>query len=235
VVDAPEAGSAPRDFVRLSVTDTGTGMSPEIKARIFEPFFTTKDVGKGTGLGLATVFGIVQQHHGWIEVESELGRGSTFHVYLPRRAAVARVEEPKPSVAPARGRNELLLLVEDEPSVQELGRVALTRYGYRVLAASNGQDALNLWRLHRHEIALLVTDMIMPEGLSGQQLARQLLEEKPDLKIIYTSGYNAEIAGKELKLKEGINYLPKPYELERLYEVVRLALDGQQSRPPFAN
>jgi PAS domain S-box-containing protein len=220
-------------FVRLSVSDTGTGIPPEIRDKIFEPFFTTKDVGKGTGLGLATVFGIVQQHHGWIEVDSAVGRGTTFNIFLPRLAAAplaAKLESPAPA---ARGQNEWVLLVEDEPSVQELGKLALTRNGYRVLAASNGREALELWTKHKAEIALLLTDMVMPDGISGQQLARQLLDEKSTLKVIYSSGYNAEIAGKELKLKDGVNYLAKPYELEELFRTVRAALDGRQSRPPF--
>ncbi len=225
--------SAP--YVRLSVGDTGIGILPEIRAKIFEPFFTTKEVGKGTGLGLATVFGIVQQHNGWIEVESEPGHGATFHIYLPRLAVdPAVVPVPQPVFVP-RGRNELVLLVEDEPAVQEMGMQALRRQGYRVVSASNGRAALEVWAQHKDEIALLLTDMIMPEGISGQQLARQLLEEKPALKVIYSSGYNAEIAGKELKLTDGVNYLAKPYELERLYRTVRAALDGTRSpsRPPF--
>ncbi len=220
-------------FVRLSVSDTGTGIPPEIKAKIFEPFFTTKDVGKGTGLGLATAFGIVQQHHGWIEVESELGQSTIFHVYLPRLATGPSVGKVEPIIPPDRGRGELVLLVEDESSVRELGKLALSRSGYRVLTAENGPAALEVWAMHQAEIALLFTDMVMPDGISGQQLARQLLEEKPSLKVVYTSGYNAEMAGKELKLTDGVNYLAKPYELDRLFRTVRAALDGSQSRPPF--
>ena len=222
-------------YVRLSVGDTGTGILPEIRAKIFEPFFTTKEVGKGTGLGLATVFGIVQQHHGWIEVESEPGHGAVFHIFLPRLAVVPTVAPAPQPVFTPRGSNELVLLVEDEPAVQEMGTQALRRQGYRVVTASNGRTALEVWARYKSEIALLLTDMIMPEGVSGQQLARQLLEEKPALKVIYTSGYNAEIAGKELKLADGVNYLAKPYELEQLYRTVRSALDGTgtHSRPPF--
>ena len=223
----------PSPYVRLSVADTGTGIPPEIRAKIFEPFFTTKAVGKGTGLGLATVFGIVQQHHGWIEVESEPGHGATFHVFLPRLDAVPETAAVAKPIFTPRGQNELVLLVEDEPAVQEMGTQALRRQGYRVMTAANGRTALEVWARHRDEIALLLTDMIMPEGVSGQQLARQLLDEKPALKVIYTSGYNAEIAGKELKLTDGVNYLAKPYELERLFRMVRAALDGTQSRPPF--
>jgi CheY-like chemotaxis protein len=226
---------APGTYVRLSVSDTGTGIPPEIRSKIFEPFFTTKEVGKGTGLGLATVFGIVQQHRGWIELETEPGRGTTFHVFLPRLAArPAIAPEAEPAFVP-RGRNELVLLVEDEAAVREMGAHALRRQGYRVMAAANGPAALELWARHHAEVSLLLTDMIMPEGVSGQQLARRMLGEKPALKVIYTTGYNAEIAGKELKLMDGINYLAKPYELDRLFRTVRAALDGTESpsRAPF--
>jgi two-component system cell cycle sensor histidine kinase/response regulator CckA len=214
------------EYVQLSVADTGTGIPPEIRAKIFEPFFTTKEVGKGTGLGLATVFGIVQQHDGRIEVKSEPGHGTTFHVFLPRLAVTPTAAPARQVVLSPRGRNELVLFVEDEPSVQEMGTQALRRQGYRVMTASNGRAAREIWNQHKAEIALLLTDMIMPEGVSGQQLARQLLEEKPGLKVVYTSGYNAEIAGKELRLTDGVNYLAKPYELERLFQTVRAALDG---------
>jgi len=220
------ASGQPVAYVRLSVGDTGTGIPPEIRDKIFEPFFTTKEVGRGTGLGLATVFGIVQQHNGWIEVESEPGHGATFHIFLPRLAMAPTVEPAPPPVSIPRGRNELVLLVEDEPAVQEMGAHALCRQGYRVMTASNGRAALEIWNSYKAEIALLLTDMIMPEGVSGEQLARQLLAEKPGLKVVYTSGYNAEIAGKELKLTDGVNYLAKPYELERLFQTVRTALDG---------
>ena len=223
----------PAAYVRLSVGDTGTGIPTEFRAKIFEPFFTTKEVGKGTGLSLATVFGIVQQHKGWIEVESEVGRGTTFHILLPRLTVAPTPAPERQPVFTPRGRNELVLLVEDEPAVQEMGTQALRRQGYRVMTASNGRAALEVWARHKDEIALLLTDMIMPEGISGQQLARQLLAEKPALKVVYTSGYNAEIAGKELKLTDGVNYLAKPYELERLFRTVRAALDGTVSQPPF--
>ena len=230
------APAVPGEFVRLSVSDTGTGIPPEIRSRIFEPFFTTKGVGKGTGLGLATVFGIMQQHHGWIEVESEVGRGTTFHLYLPlmaRQPARIAGEEPGQPVQPARGRGELILLVEDEPAVQQIVMKALDRYGYRVVPAANGPEALKVWAERRADIALLLTDLIMPEGMSGLQLARQLTEQNPQLRVVYSSGYSAEIAGKEMRMTAGVNYLAKPYELEQLFRTVRLALDRKQSRSPF--
>ncbi len=229
----PDGAGQHGRFVHLTVSDTGAGISPEVLPRIFEPFFTTKDVGKGTGLGLATVFGIVQQHHGSIDVESTVGRGTTFHVYLPRiqvPAAPPAVEVPE---LPARGRGETILLVEDEPAVREVGIVTLRRYGYRVLTAASGREAVDIWAAHEAEISLLLTDLIMPGGVSGLQLARRLLAEKPDLRVVYTSGYSAETAGKELPLKDGINYLAKPYDLDQLFRTVRNALDREPSRPPF--
>ncbi len=220
-------------FVCLTVSDTGRGIPRDVLPKIFEPFFTTKEVGKGTGLGLATAFGIVQQHQGWIDVESEPGRGSRFRVWLPRVAAPPPVEAaPRPAAAD-RGRGELILLVEDEPSVCEMGMRSLVRQGYRVLTAPNGHAALEVWREQKQEVALLLTDLIMPGGFSGLQLARQLVAERPDLKVVYTSGYSREIAGKELAMEDGVNYLAKPYELEELFRTVRTALDGRSSRSPF--
>ncbi|MFZ5495005.1 MAG: PAS domain S-box protein [Verrucomicrobiota bacterium] len=220
-------------FVRLTIRDTGTGIPPEILPRIFDPFFTTKEVGKGTGLGLATVFGIVQQHQGWIEVESEPGRGTTFRLYLPRMAAPAEQPVAARPAAADRGQGEVILLVEDEASVREMAARALKNKGYRVLAAASGQAALELWGAHRHETALLFTDLIMPGGLTGLQLSRRLLAEKPGLRVIFTSGYSREIAGKELVMDDSVNYLAKPYELEELFRSVRRALDGPPTRHPF--
>ncbi|HVZ64845.1 MAG TPA: ATP-binding protein [Lacunisphaera sp.] len=219
-------------FVRLSVSDGGTGISPDVMPRIFEPFFTTKEVGKGTGLGLATVFGIVQQHQGKIYVESEPGHGTTFHVDLPRiEAALAT---PGAQIPPApRGHGETILLVEDEPAVREVGTITLQRHGYQVLAAASGPEALELWARHQAEIALLFTDLIMPGGISGIQLARRLLQEKPALRVLYTSGYSTDFAGRDLTVQDGINYLAKPYELDRLFRMVRSALEGAESRAPF--
>jgi two-component system cell cycle sensor histidine kinase/response regulator CckA len=215
----------PQPVVCLTVTDTGTGIAPEILPKIFEPFFTTKEVGKGTGLGLATVFGIVQQLQGWIEVESELGRGTTFRVCLPRMAATSPpdADPGQQTNRVGRGRGEVILLVEDEEIVREVSVRALTRQGYRVLAASDGQEALKLWAAHRAEIDLLFTDVVMPGGLSGLQLFRQLKAEKPVLRVILASGYNREISGEEMT--EGANYLAKPYELEELFHLVRTVLD----------
>ncbi len=210
----------------LSVSDTGTGIPPEILPKIFEPFFTTKEVGKGTGLGLATVFGIVQQHHGWIDVESEPGVGTTFRIFLPQQHGTLTETSGQSPPAPAPGRGEVILLVEDEPAVREVGVKVLGRKGYTVLAAENGRMALDLWSVHRAEVDLLLTDMVMPGGVSGLELARRLQAEKPSLRVIYTSGYNREVAGDEEAMRQGMHYLAKPYEIDRLFQLVREVLDA---------
>ncbi|MDE3100278.1 MAG: PAS domain S-box protein [Verrucomicrobiota bacterium] len=210
-------------FVCLSVSDTGSGIPPDVLPRIFEPFFTTKDVGKGTGLGLATVYGVVEQHHGWINVHSEPGRGTTFRIYLPRSEKEDAIESPIPTMPSVRGGNETILLVEDEPAVRALVRSILTRAGYHVLEAPNGAHALDLWRQHHDRIKLLLTDMIMPGGMNGRELAQQFAQEKPGLKVIYASGYSANAAGGDLI--EGTNFLAKPFNPLKLAQVVRSRLD----------
>jgi two-component system cell cycle sensor histidine kinase/response regulator CckA len=212
-------------FVCLSVSDTGNGISPEILPRIFEPFFTTKDVGKGTGLGLATVYGILQQHLGWIETTSELGRGSTFRVFLPaiEEAAAGDVAVLAPAV---RGGTEKILLVEDEAVVREVATAALQRRGYQVINAATAAEALHRWDEHRGEFDLLLTDLIMPGGISGQKLAEELGLRCPGLKVIFSSGYSDDVATRQLRLTPGQNFLPKPYPLEDLLRIVRQRLDG---------
>jgi len=213
-------------FVCLSVTDTGCGIPSEMLPQIFEPFFTTKEVGKGTGLGLATVHGIVQQHGGWINVQSEIGKGTTFRIYLPCLSVPAASATARPAPAASSGGTETILLVEDEPVLRTFGRRFLTKMGYRVLEAADGHAALEVWRQHPGEIQLLLTDLVMPGGMTGLQLAQLLMEEVPGLKVIYTSGYSAEIAGKDLALQEGVNFLGKPFEPARLAQAVRTLLDG---------
>ncbi|MGC3958859.1 MAG: ATP-binding protein, partial [Verrucomicrobiota bacterium] len=198
-------------FVCLSVSDSGCGISAEILPKIFEPFFTTKDVGKGTGLGLATVYGIVQQHEGWISTYSEVGKGTTFRIYLPRVAQTTAPAPAKPTLAAVRGGSETILLVEDEAALRKLGINLLKRLGYTVLDAPTAVVALEVWKNNRENISLLVTDLVMPDGMSGQELAARLLQENPQLPVIYTSGYSAEIAGKDFPLKEGVNFLSKPF------------------------
>jgi CheY-like chemotaxis protein len=194
--------------------------------RIFEPFFTTKEVGKGTGLGLATVYGIVKQHEGWVEANSEPKKGATFYVYFPAsdKTASPRKAEPAP-VAIATGGNETILIVEDEPILREMARDILAGYGYRILEASSGKEALNNWQEKSDEIDLLLTDMVMPEGISGAELARQLLAGHPRLKVIFTSGYTANEVNTELLVKMRARYLQKPYTHADLAKTVRECLD----------
>ncbi len=216
---------APGRYVCLRVSDTGTGIPPEVLPRIFEPFFTTKEPGKGTGLGLATVFGIVKQHHGWTRVRSEPGHGTTFEVFLPA-LEVPRAEQAGPAtLAGVRGGTETILLVEDEVAVRVLTRAILQRRGYRVLEAATGAAAEEIWRDHRAEVALLVTDLVMPGGVSGQQLAQRLQADKPSLAVVFMSGYSAEVAGKEIQLRGGENFLQKPFAPTLLLETVRRCLD----------
>ncbi|MFO1512550.1 MAG: PAS domain S-box protein [Verrucomicrobiota bacterium] len=223
---AQRAQGRPGRFACLSVSDTGRGIPKEILPRIFEPFFTTKDVGKGTGLGLATVFGILQQHNGWINAYSEVDRGTTFRIYLPLLAVTADPEESQPSAGAMRGGHETILLVEDEQSLRVLTRNVLTRLGYRVLEATTGVTALEVWREHRDQIRLLLTDLVMPDGMTGRELAEQLVEADPKLKVIYTSGYSRDIAGNNFTLQDGVNFLSKPFQAAKLAQTVRNCLDG---------
>lgn len=216
----------PGKFVTLTVSDTGHGIPPEVLPHIFEPFYTTKDVGHGTGLGLATVFGIVQQHHGWVNVYSELGQGAAFRIYLPRQEPEQpTTPQPTDSSSLRRG-SETILVVEDEASVRTFVTKVLTRLGYRVIEAPSGVVALSLWAAHRDEIRLVLTDMVMPDGMNGRQLAERLHAERPGLPIIFTSGYSAELAGRDLSLEEGANFLTKPFEIRALTELVRHRLGG---------
>jgi CheY-like chemotaxis protein len=220
----PEARSG--YFVRLRVADTGTGMDIETLGRIFEPFFTTKDVGKGTGLGLATVYGIVKQHDGWVEVDSEPGKGTTFDVFFPagENKAISGKKEPA-STAPIVGGSETILIVEDEETLREMARDILKDCGYRILEASTGRQALEVWNQSAKEIDLLLTDMVMPEGMSGVDLAEWLLADRPDLRIIFTSGYSSTEIGEELLMRSQARFLQKPYSHLALARMVRDCLD----------
>jgi PAS domain S-box-containing protein len=214
--------------VRLSVADNGAGISAEHISRIFEPFFTTKSAGRGTGLGLSVVHGIVQQHHGWITVDSAPGNGSAFHVFFPPSdRKVADMSPENLFAAPASVASEsvhTILLVEDEEAVAELALLILETAGYRVLLASDGHEALKLWGNHRQEIALLLTDMVMPKGLTGHKLSQLLLKDRPDLPVIYASGYSIEFAALDLSEDDRKIFLPKPYLASELVATVRRCL-----------
>ncbi len=218
------------DFVCLSVSDTGCGIPPDIQSRIFDPFFTTKGVGKGTGLGLATVYGIVQQHKGWITVYSEVGQGAVFRIYLPVAGTPAKDRVQTEVEAEIKGGNETILLAEDEAAVRALMRNVLERYGYSVIEAESGVKALDYWKQQQESVDLVLTDMIMPDGMTGRQLAERIHSDKPALPIIYTSGYSADIVGKDFELKEGVNFLQKPCAPRKLAAAVRHSLDARKSK-----
>jgi len=216
-------------FVCLRVSDTGSGIAPEVLPRIFEPFFTTKDVGKGTGLGLATVYGIVQQHQGWVEVSSQVGEGSTFKVFLPAIPTPVRPRAVVEAGANIRGGSETILLVEDEHAVRLTTRRVLESRGYTIKEATNGREALEQWHHYSREIALLVTDIIMPGGMTGHDLAERLWGKKQGLKVIFMSGYSADVVGKnpEFLRRSRSQFLQKPCAARTLLETVRRCLDHQ--------
>jgi len=221
----------PGEFICLSVSDNGCGIRPEILARVFEPFFTTKSVGQGTGLGLSTVYGIVKQHRGWIEVASQVGSGTTFRIFLPRLPS--SITPSKDSATPAwpKGGSETILLVEDEMSVRQLTQAVLQRQGYRVLEAASGLEAVAIWHKHADEIDLVLTDLVMPGGLAGRELAEKLRNRKPDLKIIFTTGYSHDKGGVKDTSLDDTNFLQKPYRPQKLAQIVRDCLDHVRKLP----
>jgi PAS domain S-box-containing protein len=223
-VNNPEA--SPGQFVCMTISDTGCGMDENTKQRLFEPFFTTKEVGQGTGMGLATTYGIVKQHNGWIEVESAPQKGSTFRVYLPTSTKAVQPPEKKIALPGNFGGNETILVVEDEEPVRRFVSELLNEYGYEVRLASNGVEALRVWKDHRTKIDLLLTDVVMPEEMSGLHLADRLKSEKENLKVIYTSGYSLELLQEGFQSRTNVNFLPKPYHPLKLAETVRTCLDA---------
>ncbi len=221
---AAHPGLSPGRFVTLSVSDDGRGIEPEVVEHIFEPFFTTKGVGEGTGLGLATVFGIVKQNDGYIAVDSQPGRGTTFRIFLPQSAEAAVTEVAASVVREVpKGRGETVLLVEDEAPVLELGEQMLQSLGYHVLTARTPHEAIRAVESRRGDIQLLVTDVVMP-GMNGRELASRLLEFKPGLKCLYVSGYTADVIATRGVLDPGVNFLQKPFSMTDLAFRVRDAL-----------
>jgi CheY-like chemotaxis protein len=224
-----EGDASPGPAVCLSVSDTGHGIATENLPRLFEPFFSTKPVGQGTGLGLSVVHGIVQQHGGWITVDSAPGRGTTFRIFLKpcahpveKRASVessqARVEFP--------GVRRTVLMAEDEELVRELARLTLERAGFRVFEAADGLEALRIWREHREEIDLLFTDMVMPNGMTGRQLSAELQAERPELPVIYASGYSLDVIAPDFEVGDRVAFLSKPYLTDQLLDAARQCLEA---------
>jgi CheY-like chemotaxis protein len=215
----------PGPYVLIAVSDTGSGIPPDVVSRIFEPFFTTKEVGKGTGLGLSTVYGIVKQSGGYIWVYSEPGAGTTFKVYLPRVDAPAETGAPAAKPDQLTG-TETILLAEDDDAIRDLTRNALTKLGYTVLDAADPKTALAAAARHQGPIHLLLTDVVMP-GASGRDLAWQIAQSRPDTKVLFISGYTGEAMIQHGLLDPGLNYLQKPYTPTVLATRVREVL----SRP----
>jgi CheY-like chemotaxis protein len=210
-------------YVALRVTDTGTGITPAILLRLFEPFFTTKEVGKGTGLGLATVHGIVTRYGGSVDVSSEIGKGTSFTVYLPRTTDVAPAVEPPPAVARRPLATQTVLVVEDEAILRMLAKRMLERQGYTVLVAASAEEALRLFEQNA-SIDVLLTDVVMP-GATGPELTGRLVEWRPGLKVIYMSGHTEDAIVQHGVLKPGVAFLQKPFTSESLGGKIRELLD----------
>jgi CheY-like chemotaxis protein len=216
---------APGPHVMLRVSDTGHGMNADTQARAFEPFFTTKESGKGTGLGLATVYGIVKQSGGNIWLYSELGKGTTFKIFLPRVDDTAADQEILSRQQPVPGGTETLLLVEDEEQVRLIIREALEKQGYNVLSAANGEEALLLAEDQTTEISLLLTDVVMPQ-MSGRELAERLLTMRPQLGVLYMSGYTDDAIVRHGLLEDTLNFIQKPFDSGSVARKVREVLDS---------
>jgi two-component system, cell cycle sensor histidine kinase and response regulator CckA len=224
---AARANASAGTFVSVAVRDSGHGMPAEVMEHIFEPFYTTKEVGKGTGLGLATVYGIIRQHGGWVEVESSEGWGTTFTFYLPATPTCGEQEKPgKRDQAPKSGRGETILVVEDEVAVRSYTCRLLRKHGYEVVEAGDAIEAGDVWRANPEKIRLLITDMIMPRGMTGRELSEILLEERPDLKVIFISGYSPEMAGWQPSEDRARRFLVKPFKSAALLQAVRECLDA---------
>jgi CheY-like chemotaxis protein len=217
----------PGRYATFTVADSGSGMDEATLARAFEPFFTTKGVGKGTGLGLSTVYGIVKQSEGEVQVQSKLGAGTTITVYLPRRDAKLSLRPPEPAALASSG-HETVLVVEDERGLRALVERILRNAGYTVLVAANGADALTLFDQHQGKIDLLLTDVVMPQ-MSGREVAERLAQTKPTLKVLYMSGYTDEIIDRHGILEDGVRLIGKPFTAADISRKVRIVLDGGAS------
>jgi two-component system, cell cycle sensor histidine kinase and response regulator CckA len=223
LVEHPEV--PPGEYVMLAVSDTGSGMDAETRSHLFEPFFTTKVLGKGTGLGLSTVYGIVRQSGGYIWVYSEPNRGTVVKVYLPRAAAQSETHKPRNEYQPLPLGNETVLLAEDDERVRRLTASVLGQLGYTVLESADGEEALEVARKHNGEIHLLFTDMVMPKKC-GNEIANEIRRERPDIKVLFSSGYTGDIVSQQGPLDSSIPFLQKPFTPRTLAVKVREALDG---------
>lgn len=220
------AGFAVGEYVQLSISDNGCGMDKETLAQIFEPFFTTKGLGEGTGLGLATVYGIVRQNKGFIHVYSEPGLGTTFTIYLPRYSGTSEKAQTKDAVEPAKRGQETILLVEDDPAILKMTTMILENLGYKVLAANFTAEAITLASKYGNDIHLLMTDVVMPE-MNGRDLAKKLQSQHQNIKCLYMSGYTADVIAHHGVLDAGLNFIQKPFSMTNLSISIREVLDGK--------
>lgn len=220
-------------FVSFSVVDTGCGIDPFNLSKIFEPFFTTKESGKASGLGLCTAYGIVKQHEGWIEVHSQPGKGSTFRFFLPVAPRAVTPATPVPQEPVFQEGTECVLVVEDDAAVRGMVRRILERHGYKVIEAASGKEALELWNIRKQDVHLVLTDMIMPDGLSGRELADRLHEDCRDLKVIYMSGYCLDVAGQRIPARPGVDFLAKPFEPKELLQCIKDHLRPSAAADPL--
>jgi two-component system cell cycle sensor histidine kinase/response regulator CckA len=220
----------PGEYVLIEVIDTGTGMTEEVRQKIFEPFFSTKEVGRGTGLGLSTVYGIVKQTGGYVFADSEFGQGAAMRVYLPRHIETAAEIEAEKAERPAEKPKDLtgrgtVLLVEDEDAVRSFAARALAQRGYRVLEATTGTEALEIFARHDGDVDLVVSDVVMPE-MDGPTLCERLRSQSPDLKVIFISGYAEDAFRQHLAENEEFMFLQKPFDLKQLAAAVKAALES---------
>jgi len=209
----------------MSVQDSGVGMNVDVQNRIFEPFFTTKDVDKGTGLGLATVYGIVKQNEGSIYVKSEIGKGTSFEIYWPTTTESPEKDYIETINQKAYSGKETILFVEDDEDVRQFACVALKSFGYNIIEANNGKNALQLVKKENTSIDIIITDLIMPE-MNGQELASMVHQFLPDIKVLYVSGYTFDYLLKDGEIEENINFLQKPYTIQSILKKIRGALDS---------
>jgi CheY-like chemotaxis protein len=218
------AGFVPGEYVLLTVSDDGCGMDQETQSSIFEPFFSTKEMGKGTGLGLATIYGVVKQNNGFISVNSEIGKGTTFRIFLPQHMAkAASGPEQQHDQTPEVG-GETILLVEDEPAILKMTTIMLEMMGYAVIAAATPGEAIRLARDHQGRIDLLMTDVVMPE-MNGRDLARNLMSTYPDIRRLFMSGYTADVIAHHGVLDEGVHFIQKPFTMKNVATKLKKALD----------
>ncbi len=223
------AGFIPGDFVLLAVSDNGCGMDKKTLDNLFEPFFTTKETGKGTGLGLATVYGIVKQNNGFINVYSEAGQGSTFRIYLPRFVADEDTDKALPKKKTAAAGSETILLVEDESTILRMTRMMLERKGYTVIPAATPAEAMEKAKNHPGPIHLIMTDVVMPE-MNGRDLAEQIILLYPDIRLLFMSGYTANVIAHHGVLDEGVAFIQKPFSMADMTAKVREVLDMPSER-----